>query len=227
MANKIECIQAAQKINDEVYRAVLRYLKPSITDFQVANEIKRLIHKFGGDKDLSFPTLVCSGVRTALFHGPTSRTKKLKNGEVVYLDFGAKYKGFCSDMTRTVFLGKPNKKLEEIYKHVLKIQEIQIKMIKPGVAVNLIDKAGRDYLKKIGLEKNFVHSTGHGVGKKVHELPKVSVKSKTKLKAGQVITIEPGVYIPKLGGVRIEDMILVTPTGHKNLTRSPKELTII
>jgi len=223
----IESMRAAQKINDEVYRAVIRYIKPSLTDKQVANEIKRLILKFGGGKELAFPTIVCSGVRTSLFHGPTSGAKKIKVGDPIYVDFGCKINGYCSDMTRTLFVGKPDDRMAEIYKHVKYTQELQIEMIKHGVSVAKIDQAGRDYLKEHNLEQYFIHTTGHGVGKKIHENPKIYYKSKAKLKAGQIITIEPGVYIPKFGGVRIEDMILVTKTGYELLTKSPKKMLVL
>lgn len=220
MSNRIKYIKKAQEITDKVFTAILPFIKPGVTEEYIARKIKKLIIKNGGDKQLAFKPLVCSGKRTALFHGPTSK-RKIKNNEPVYLDFGAKYKGWCADLTRTIFIGKPNKRLLEIYNIVKKVQKKQINMVKPGVRTAEIDRKGREILKQYNLDKYFIHSTGHGVGKQVHQKPRISFKSNELLKAGQVITIEPGIYIKGLGGVRLEDMILVAKPS-LNLTKSKK-----
>jgi len=135
---------------------------------------------------------------------------------------GARYRGYCADLTRTFFLGTPNKRLKKIYAIVLAVQKKQIALVRAGASCAAIDQKGRDLLKKHRLGKYFTHSTGHGVGLKIHQKPRISYKSKEVLKAGQVITIEPGVYIKGLGGVRIEDMLIVTKNGYINLSKSPK-----
>jgi len=228
MSKRLEYIKKAQKITDQVFTEIIGLIRPGMTEEAVARLIKKLIIKNGGDKQLAFASLVCSGKRTALFHGPTSK-KKIKSGEPIYLDFGAKYKGWCADLTRTFFLGKPAaeyKKLIRVYKLVLKAQQNQIKAVKVGASASAVDLIGRNFLKKHKLDKYFVHSTGHGVGRVVHQSPRVSYTSTDILRAGQVITIEPGVYIKGLGGVRIEDMLIVN-SKVENLTTSSKKLLFI
>lgn len=226
MSKRLEYIAKAQEITDQTFSEIIKYIKPGLSDWQVAQQLKQLIHQYGGDQELAFPSLVCSGVRTALFHGPTSKNKIIKKGEPIYLDFGAKYRGWCSDMTRTLFVGQPKKELEAIYKIVLNVQKKQISMVKAGVKVAEIDQKGRDILKKHDLAKYFTHTTGHGLGKNVHQRPRISWKSKAILKEGDVITIEPGVYLPNKYGVRIEDLLIVTAQGYRNLTKSAKNLVI-
>ncbi len=222
--NRLACIRQAQAITDLVFDNILNYIEPGLTDAQVARKINQLLRHYGSDKELAFKTLVCSGERTALFHGPTSAKKIIKKNEPIYLDFGARYKGWCSDMTRTVFVGKPTKRLKEIYQVVLACQELQLALVKAGVSCAALDEAGREYLKSFGLEKYFIHSTGHGVGKVIHQKPRISYKSNETLRAGQVITIEPGIYIKGLGGVRIEDMVIVTKNGCENLSQAQKKI---
>ncbi len=224
MSRRLKYIKKAQGITDKVFAEIIPFIRPGITERQIANKIQKLLKNHGAG--LAFKSLVCSGKRTALFHGPASN-KKLKQGDPVYLDFGAKYGGFCSDLTRMVFLGEPNKRITKIYEIVKSVQEKQISMVKSGAKVADIDLLGRNILKKSKLAKYFIHSTGHGVGSKIHQKPRISYKSKEVLKTGQVITIEPGVYIPGFGGVRIEDMLVVTNKGYINLTKSAKNLTIL
>ena len=221
--NRLECIRQAQAITDLVFDNILQYIEPGRTDAQVARKIDQLLRHYGSDSELAFKTLVCSGERTALFHGPTSAKKVIQKNEPIYLDFGARFKGWCADMTRTVFVGKPSKRMKEIYTAVLECQELQLDLVKAGTACAGIDEAGREYLKSFDLEKYFIHSTGHGVGKLIHQKPRLSWKSGELLRVGQVITIEPGVYIPHVGGVRIEDMVIVTARGCENLTQSSKK----
>lgn len=219
--NRLQAISKAQSITDQVYEEIRQWLQAGLTEKQVANKIRRLIIKHGGDTRLAFQPLVCSGKRTALFHGPTSE-KKIRDNEIIYIDMGARYRGYCADLTRTFFLGKPNQRLKKIYNIVLAVQKKQISMVKAGASCAAIDQKGRDLFKKYRLAKYFTHTTGHGVGLKIHQKPRISYKSKEILKAGQVITIEPGVYIKGLGGVRIEDMLIVTKNGCKVLSKSPK-----
>jgi Xaa-Pro aminopeptidase len=263
--NRLQAIRQAQKITDSVFAEIRQFIRAGLTEKQVAAKIKKLIVQRGGDRRLAFQPIVCSGRRTALFHGPASN-KKIQKNDIVYIDMGARYKGYCADLTRTFFLGQPQKRLQKIYKIVLAAQKKQISLVKAGASIAAIDRAGRDFFKKYKLDKYFTHTTGHGVGLKIHEPPVISYKSpsvrrtgtdiaaalrKAKLVApknqnkacaaitdilaqipaltaqdvlqtGQVITIEPGVYIKGLGGVRIEDMLIVTKNGHINLSKSPK-----
>lgn len=221
---RLDCIRQAQAITDLVFEQILSYIKPGLSDAQVARKIDQLLRYYGSDQDLAFKTLVCSGERTALFHGPTSAKKIIHKNEPIYLDFGARYKGWCADMTRTIFIGKPSVRLKQVYQAVLDCQELQISLVKAGVSCAAIDEAGREYLKSFGLEQYFIHSTGHGLGRKVHQKPRLSYRSGENLQNGQVITIEPGVYIKNIGGIRIEDLLIVTKTGRVNLTNSPKNL---
>ncbi|MDR2428723.1 MAG: M24 family metallopeptidase, partial [Candidatus Margulisbacteria bacterium] len=189
--NRLQAIRQAQKITDSVFAEIRQSIRAGLTEKQVAAKIRRLIVQRGGDRRLAFPPIVCSGKRTALFHGPASK-KKIRKNDIVYIDMGARYRGYCADLTRTFFLGQPDRKLQKIYKIVLAAQKKQIRLVKAGARVADIDQKGRAFLKKHRLAKYFTHSTGHGVGLKIHQRPRISYKSKETLKAGQVITIEPG-----------------------------------
>jgi Xaa-Pro aminopeptidase len=165
----------------------------------------------------AFQTLVASGKRGAFPHGhPTN--KIIANGEMVVIDFGALYRGERADISRTLSVGKADPKQKKIYAIVQEAQRRAIKKVAAGVECREVDLAARDYIKSRILGHAFIHTTGHGIGRKVHQGPKISLRNKNKLKAGMVITIEPGIYIKGWGGVRIEDMVLVTKKGCKVLT---------
>lgn len=183
---------------------------------EVAADIRSLFKKFGAKP--AFRTIVASGKRSAKPHG-FATDKKIKRGDLVVIDFGAVYNGYCSDMTRTFVVGKPTKKQKKVYRIVKEAQRRAIKAVRAGRACREIDKAARSYIEKQGFGKYFIHNTGHGIGRKVHEAPKISKKNRCRLREGMVIAIEPGIYIKGWGGVRIEDMVLVTRTGCKVLTR--------
>ena len=216
---RLAAIRRAQKITDTVFTEIRGIVRAGVTEKYIENKIKRLIIRHGGRP--AFTPIVCSGKRTALFHGPSSK-KKIQKNDIVFIDMGARYRGYCSDITRTFFLGKPPAKLLKIYKIVLAAQKSQLRMVRAGMPAADIDHKGRALFKKHKLEKYFPHSTGHGVGLKIHQSPRISAKSEDILKSGQVITIEPGIYIKGLGGVRIEDMVIVTKNGCINLSKSPK-----
>ncbi|GBR76290.1 aminopeptidase YpdF [Candidatus Termititenax persephonae] len=218
---RLAAIRRAQEITDAVFAEIRQSIRPGQTEKYIQGKIKRLIVKHGGDTRMAFTPIVCSGKRTALFHGPTSK-KKIQKNDIIYIDLGARYRGYCADLTRTFFLGQPPPRLLKIYKLVRAVQQKQLSLVKAGTRVADIDQQGRDLFKKHKLEKYFTHSTGHGVGLKIHQRPRLSVKSKEVLRAGQVITIEPGIYIKGLGGVRLEDMVIVTRSGYLNLSQSPK-----
>ncbi|MEG2338548.1 MAG: M24 family metallopeptidase, partial [Clostridium sp.] len=171
----------------------------------------------------SFSTIVASGERSALPHGVAS-DKVIENGDFVTLDFGCIYNGYCSDMTRTIVVGKASDKQREIYNLVLKANEEALKNIKPGIKCLELDKVARDIIIEGGYGECFGHGLGHGLGREIHEEPRVSPKGETILEEGMVITDEPGIYIEGFGGVRIEDLIVVTKDGYRVLSSSPKSL---
>jgi Xaa-Pro aminopeptidase len=170
---------------------------------------------------MSFETVVASGVRSALPHGRAT-TAKLPARGFVTLDFGVMLDGYCSDMTRTVHLGKATAEEQEVYDLVLEAQEAAVAAVAPGVTAGDVDEAARSVLRRTGLDKYFSHSTGHGVGLEIHEGPRIAAKQTQVLEQGMVITIEPGVYMPGKFGLRIEDMVLVTAKGGEILTPSLK-----
>ena len=185
----------------------------------VAFRLESLLKGFGAKP--AFKTIVASGPRSAKPHGYAT-SKIIRKGELVMIDFGALYNGWRSDITRTFRPEKPTDKQKKIYTIIKQAQARAIKAVKAGVTCRSVDLAARDYIKEQGYGPYFIHTTGHGVGRKIHEAPKISRRNRHKLKAGQVITIEPGIYIKGWGGVRIEDMVLVTRTGCRLLTTTPK-----
>lgn len=189
------------------------------TEKDVAAQIKNLLRSFKARP--AFRIIVASGKRSALPHG-LATNKRIRRGDLVVIDFGALYNGYRSDISRTFIVGKPSLKQKKIYQIVKTAQARAIKAIKAGKACSKIDRAARDYIRQQGFGKKFIHSTGHGIGKKVHQAPKISPKNHGKLKAGMIITIEPGIYIKGWGGVRIEDMVEVTRRGHRVLTKAKK-----
>ena len=208
----------AVKIAEKVFKKLK--LEPGVSEKEVARWIRKELKLQGARKE-AFRIIVASGRRSAKPHGFAS-TKRLRPGEIVMVDFGALFKGFRSDITRTYVLGKPTIKQKRIYRILKTAQRAAIRKIKEGIGGQQVDNAARSVIEKAGYGKNFIHSTGHGVGRKVHEPPKLSRKSKSYLKAGQVVTVEPGIYIKGWGGMRIEDMVLVTKRGCRLLTRVPK-----
>ncbi len=174
----------------------------------------------------SFDIIVASGVRSALPHGVASE-KTIESGELVTLDFGAYYEGYCSDITRTLAVGNISDELKTIYETVRVAQQLGIDGIKPGMTGKEADALTRDYIKEKGYGDYFGHSTGHGLGMEVHEAPGLSMASDVPLQPGMVVTVEPGIYIPGVGGTRIEDDILITETGNERLNYSSKELIIL
>ena len=172
---------------------------------------------------MSFETIVAAGQRSALPHGRASNALIPKRGFVI-LDLGVILHGYCSDMTRTVWVGSVSRRAKDIYRAVLEAQEAAVDVVAPGITTGAVDHAARSVLKKAGLARYFIHSTGHGVGLEIHEQPRIARDQTDVLKPGMVITVEPGVYLPGEGGVRIEDMVVVTERGHQVLTPATKEL---
>ena len=224
-ADEISIIKQACQIADNTFEHILKYIKPGITEREVSLELEFHMRKQGADSS-SFDIIVASGARSALPHGVAS-DKVIENGDFVTLDFGAYYKGYVSDITRTIAVGEPSDKLKEIYQIVLDAQMAGVKGIKSGLTAKEADALTRDVISNAGYGEYFGHSTGHGIGLEVHEGPGLSSRSDLVLQPGMVVTVEPGIYISKLGGVRIEDDVVITDSGCEILTQSPKELIIL
>lgn len=221
--SEVEKIQAAQQVVDRTFKAILDLIKPGITERELAIEIE---FRFRARGDVAFPSIVASGPNSAKPHAGASN-RRLRRGDAITFDIGCRLDGYCSDMTRTVFLGRPHPDLADIYASVLEAQQQALAVIKPGVPCKFVDLAARDHLSALGYGHYFGHSLGHGVGLDVHEQPMLARNSTQTLEPGDVMTVEPGVYVPGLGGVRIEDMVQVTKSGCRNLTASPRRLTIL
>jgi len=224
--DEISAIRHAADIGDQTFRAVCATIKPGVTEREVAAEIGYQARKFGAEGD-AFNIIVASGERSALPHGVAS-DKKIKKGELVTLDFGCVYKGFNSDMTRTVAVGKISTELQKIYEIVRAAQQRTLDKIQPGMNGRELDSVARDYITLHGYGSKFGHGTGHGLGIEVHELPFISQRGERfKLEPNQVFTVEPGIYLENIGGVRIEDDVVVRREGCEVLTTSPKELLVL
>ena len=222
---EIKILKEAADIADAAFKHIIEFIRPGITELEVANELEFFMRKAGATSS-SFDTIVASGLRSALPHGVAS-DKVIETGDFVTLDYGAYYKGYVSDITRTVSVGQPDEKLKEIYAIVLEAQLRGMVGIKPGMTGKEADALTRDLIVEKGFGDYFGHSTGHGIGLEVHEGPALSVRSDTVLVPGMVVTCEPGIYIPGLGGVRIEDDTLITADHNEAFTHSTKELIIL
>ncbi|WP_017726999.1 aminopeptidase P family protein [Halalkalibacterium ligniniphilum] len=222
---EVNIIAAAAEIADAAFEHIISYIRPGITELEVANELEFFMRKQGAASS-SFDIIVASGYRSALPHGVASE-KVIQKGELVTLDFGAHYKGYNSDITRTVAVGNVSDELKTIYNTVLEAQLRGMKGIKPGITGKEADALTRDYIESKGYGEYFGHSTGHGLGLEVHEGPALSHKSKTVLEPGMVVTVEPGIYVPGVGGTRIEDDVLITETGNRSFTSATKELLMV
>ena len=222
---ELRTIRKAADIADKAFSHILTFIKPGVTELEVSNELEFFMRRLGAAES-SFDTIVASGKRSALPHG-VATDKTIENGDMVTLDFGALYDGYVSDITRTVAVGEPSEELKKIYHIVLEAQQRACSALKPGMTGKEADAVARDYIKEHGYGEAFGHSTGHGIGLEVHEGPGLSFRSDTVLEPGMVVTVEPGIYVPGLGGVRIEDDVLITEDGCELLTSSPKQLIIL
>lgn len=223
---EIDLIKKAIAISDEAYRRILEYVKVGMSECEVATELEYYMKKLGSERP-AFTTIVASGVRGALPHG-VATDKLINNGEFVTIDFGAVYKGYHSDITRTFCMGKASDKQREIYDIVLQAQLLGLREIAPGKSGKDVDAPVRQYIKNAGYGEFFGHGLGHGVGLEIHELPRLSPFSPTKeLKENMIVTDEPGIYVPDFGGIRIEDTVLVTADNCQALTQSDKRLVEI
>lgn len=221
-AEEMHCIRAAVQVGAGIFDTALKTIRPGVKETDVAAEMEYAAHKAGA-QEMSFSTIIAAGKRSALPHGRASAATVPARGFVV-CDFGVILSGYCSDMTRTVYVGRPGAEERRAYQAVRSAQQASIEAVRPGISVGDVDGAGRKLLKKEGLAKYFTHSTGHGVGLEIHEAPRIAAGQTDLLQPGMVITIEPGVYLPGKWGVRIEDMVLVTETGCEVLASTSKEL---
>jgi Xaa-Pro aminopeptidase len=213
-------IRQAQALAEKALEHALGLLKPGVEEREVALEIEFFLRKAGAE-GVAFPPIVASGARGALPHARASE-KRLEAGELVTLDLGAKVAGYHSDMTRTVALGKPPLEMRRVHQAVLSALEVALENLRPGRTGKEVDALTREELKRHGLDRYFVHSLGHGVGLGVHEGPSLSPYTEEVLEPGMVVTVEPGVYLPGVGGVRIEELVLLTEDGIELLSRFPR-----
>ena len=222
---EIRRIRQAARLTDKGFAHILQYLRPGVQEREIALELEFFLRREGAE-GVSFAPIVASGPNSALPHArPGERV--LESGDFVVLDFGVIVDGYCSDLTRTVVIGEACDRQREIYGLVLRAQQYALEQVGPGKDVAAIDKGVREIFAAQGVAEHFGHGLGHGVGLEIHEGPTLSSRSTDELRAGMVVTIEPGLYFPGWGGVRIEDLVLVTPQGMENLSSSPKDFLVL
>jgi len=223
---EIDAIARAQALTDEAFAHLLRQMKAGMTEAEIALEAEFFLRRRGAG-GMSFAMIVASGARSALPHGVASQ-KKLAPGDAVVLDFGCVVDGYCSDMTRTVFIGDVSDRQRQVYNAVLAAQKNALERLRAGLSGREGDALARDVLQGLGWAEYFGHGLGHGVGLEIHEAPRLSpAAGDVVLGPGMVVTVEPGVYFKGEFGIRIEDMVVITNDGNRNLTKSPKELFCI
>lgn len=222
---ELAILREAAILADDAFMYIIKHLKPGVSEQDIALKLEIFMRERGATSS-SFATIVASGERSALPHGVASE-RLIGNNEFVTLDFGAYYKGYCSDITRTVVVGQATPKHKELYDIVLEAQMHALEHIKPGMSGQEADALTRDIIKRYGYGDHYGHGTGHGIGMEIHEAPRLSPTSDSVLAPGMTATVEPGIYIPSFGGVRIEDDIVITAHGAERLTLSTKELICI
>lgn len=224
-ADEMQRVRVAAALGTSLLDRAIECVRPGVAETKIAAEIEYEA-KTQGASGMAFDTIIAGGNRSALPHGRASSTPLPRRGFVL-MDFGVVHDHYCSDMTRTIHVGRPSAEAKAMYAAVREAQQAAIEMVRPGVELGRVDGAARNVLKRSHLAKYFTHSTGHGVGIEVHEMPRVAKGVEDTLEPGMVVTIEPGVYVWGCGGVRIEDMVLVTETGCEVLTQAPKDLVIV
>lgn len=223
--DEIKKLQTAVTLGDEAFMHILKFLKPGIRENEVAAEIEYFMRKNGASAP-SFETIVASGIRSSMPHGHAGN-KIIEAGDPVTMDFGALVDGYCSDMTRTIFVGKPDQRMKDIYNIVLKAQVESQAGAYSGRTGQEIDAISRKIIYEAGYEGCYGHGLGHSVGIEVHEEPRFNTKDQTIMENGMVMTVEPGIYVENYGGVRIENMIVINDENPICLTRSTKEMLIL
>jgi Xaa-Pro aminopeptidase len=224
-ADELERIRAAVNLGAKLFERALEVLRSGAKETEVAGAMEYAARQWGAE-EMSFPTIIASGARSALPHGRASE-QPIQPGAFVVCDFGVILRGYCSDQTRTVWVGAATEEARHAYEGVKEAQLAAIAVVRPGITVGEVDAAARKVLRKRGLGRYFTHSTGHGVGLEIHEPPRVANGQKEVLQPGMVITIEPGVYFPGKWGVRIEDMVAVTDKGCEVLTPTSKDFLAV
>ena len=222
---ELEAMVAAQRIAERALEDILEEIRPGVTEKEIAARLQYLMLHYGAS-DMSFDPIVVSGPNGSLPHGVPSE-KTIQQGEFVTMDFGCVYHGYCSDMTRTVAVGFATEEMQTVYQTVLSAQEAGIAAARAGLTGREVDGAARAVISAAGYGAYFGHSFGHGVGVEIHEAPNASPVNEKPLPAGAVISAEPGIYLPGRLGVRIEDVILLTETGCRNITKAPKDLIVL
>ena len=223
--DEVKLVCEAQAIAERAFDHILEFIKPGVTEREVQLELDYYMLRNGAEA-LSFETIAVSGVNSSMPHGVPS-DKKIESGDFITMDYGAVVGGYHSDMTRTVAVGSVSEEQKKIYNTVLEAQLAAMEKMAPGVSCADADKAARDVITDAGYGEFFGHGTGHGVGVEIHEQPRVSPRSKEILAPGHLVTAEPGIYLPGLFGVRIEDMVLITEDGSRGLTHAPKSLIVL
>jgi len=224
-SEELERMIAAQRIAEKALAEILNEIRPGVTEKEIAARLQYLMLHYGAS-DMSFDPVVVSGPNGSLPHGVPSE-KEIQSGEFVTMDFGCVYGGYCSDMTRTVAVGHATEEMQQVYETVLSAQLAGIAAAKAGATGRAVDGAARTVIEAAGYGAYFGHSFGHGVGVEIHEAPNASPMNEKPLPAGAVISAEPGIYLPGRLGVRIEDVLLLTEDGCRNLTQAPKELLVL
>jgi len=219
---ELEVIKAACEIADQAMMVALEEISEGKREREIAARMEYVM-KMNGAEKTAFDTIIASGPRSAIPHGVAS-DRRIERGDLVVIDEGALYHRYHSDMTRTIVVGSPTEKQRDIYEAVLEAQKKGVDEARPGITAKELDTIVRDVIKEYGYGEYFIHSTGHGVGLEIHEWPRVSQADETVLQPGMVITVEPGIYLPGFGGVRIEDTIVITENGARRLTRTEREL---
>lgn len=222
---EINLIRQAVRIADNAFSEVLKSIEVGQMEEKIGLDLEFSMRRLGASGG-SFEFIVASGNRSAMPHG-TASSKQVQAGEFLTMDFGAIYQGYCSDITRTIFLGEPTEKHREVYALVLAAQQAGIRAVAPGRTGKEVDAVARKIIEDAGFGEYFGHGLGHSVGLAIHEGPNLNMREERVLEPGMVLTVEPGIYIPDWGGVRIEDIVLVTENGCEVLTQAPKEFIIL
>jgi len=222
--SELKCIRKAAEVTTEGAKTALETIRPGLREFEVAAEVEYAMRKLGSE-GVAFDTIIASGARSAFPHGGCT-DKKIQKGDLVVVDIGAKYKCYRADLTRTFVAGKPSAKQTKLYEIVRNAQEKAFERLRNGAKANEIDAVARKIIEKGGYGKYFVHGLGHGIGLEVHEIPMLNPESKDVLKSGNVVTVEPGIYIVGFGGVRIEDTVLVGKDRGEKLTKASCTLEV-